>query len=190
MPRRKGDFWSIDLGPVRADNASGDLAHSPEKYAPVPEFGAPPPQIGMGSNGLRPRKNKGAALAGAGLSSQCKEMTFMEMAVEDAGGVTQVVLRGRLDTAGADSIDLKFNAIAGSKRNIVVDLSDVSLLTSLGIRVLLLGARAVKSKGGKLVILAPDANIRSVLQTAKTDSLVPVFDDRNAAIAAASATAG
>jgi anti-anti-sigma factor len=114
----------------------------------------------------------------------------MEMVVEDAAGVTNVVLRGRLDTAGADSIDLKFNAIAGSKRAIVVDLSGVTLLTSLGIRVLLLGARAVKSKGGKLVILAPDANIRSVLQTAKTDTLVPVFDDRSAATAAVSATAG
>jgi anti-anti-sigma factor len=123
--------------------------------------------------------------------SRTKEIRFMEMVVEDIdGGVTNVILRGRLDTAGADAIDLKFNAVAGSKRAIVVDLSNVNLLTSLGIRVLLLGARAVKSKGGKLVILSPDANVRAVLQTAKTDTLIPIFDDVKAAIAAVSPAAG
>jgi anti-sigma B factor antagonist len=109
----------------------------------------------------------------------------MEMLVEDTDrGVTNVILRGRLDTAGADSIDLKFNAVAGAKRAVVVDLSNVNLLTSLGIRVLLLGARAVKSKGGKLVLLSPDANVRAVLEAARTDTMIPIFDDRNAAIAA------
>jgi anti-sigma B factor antagonist len=120
-----------------------------------------------------------------------KEIKFMEMVVEEIdGGVTSVILRGRLDTAGADSIDLKFNAVAGAKRAVVVDLSNVNLLTSLGIRVLLLGARAVKNKGGKLVILSPDANVRAVLTTARTDTLIPIFDDRSAAIAAVSASAG
>jgi len=109
----------------------------------------------------------------------------MEMHVEDTDrGVTNVILRGRLDTAGADSIDLKFNAVAGAKRAVVVDLSNVNLLTSLGIRVLLLGARAIKSKGGRLVLLSPDANVRAVLETARTDTVIPIFDDRNAAIAA------
>ncbi len=75
-------------------------------------------------------------------------------------------------------------------RAVVVDLSNVNLLTSLGIRVLLLGARAVKNKGDKLVILSPDANVRAVLTTARTDTLIPIFDDRSAAIAAVSASAG
>jgi anti-sigma B factor antagonist len=123
--------------------------------------------------------------------SKQKETNFMDMIVEETdGGVTNVILRGRLDTAGADSIDLRFNAVAGAKRAVVVDLSNVNLLTSLGIRVLLLGARAVKSKGGKLVILSPDANVRAVLQAARTDTLIPIFDDRNAAIAAVSPAAG
>jgi anti-anti-sigma factor len=109
----------------------------------------------------------------------------MEMVVEDIdGGIANVVLRGRLDTAGADAIDLKFNVIAGSRRAIIVDLSGVDFLASLGIRVLLLGARAVKNKGGKLVILSPDVNVSNVLKTAGTDTLIPMFQDRDAAIAA------
>src|SRR5580693_2300260 len=80
----------------------------------------------------------------------------MEMHVEEAsGGVAFVILRGRLDTVGANDIDLKFNAIAGARRAVVVDPSQVDFLASLGIRVLVLGARAAKNKGGKLVILSP-----------------------------------
>jgi anti-anti-sigma factor len=109
----------------------------------------------------------------------------MELVLEEFDGdVAHVILRGRLDTVGAGVIDLKFNAIAGSRRAIVVDMSGVDFLASLGIRVLMLGARAVRNKGGKLVILAPGENVRNVLTTAGTDTLIPIFVDRDAAIAA------
>jgi anti-sigma B factor antagonist len=109
----------------------------------------------------------------------------MEMQVEELdNGVTNVVLRGRLDTVGAGVIDLKFNVIAGSKRAIVVDLSEVDFLASLGIRVLVIGAKAVKNKGGKIVLLSPDENVHSVLKTAGIEQLIPVLFDRDAAIAA------
>ena len=78
----------------------------------------------------------------------------------------------------------KFNAVAGSKRAIVVDLSAVDFLASLGIRVLVIGAKTVKNKGGKLVLLSPDENVHSVLKTAGIEQLIPVMFDRSAAIAA------
>jgi anti-sigma B factor antagonist len=113
----------------------------------------------------------------------------MEMQVEELdNGVTNVVLRGRLDTVGAGVIDLKFNVIAGSKRAIVVDLSEVDFLASLGIRVLVIGAKAVKNKGGKIVLLSPDENVHSVLKTAGIEQLIPVLFDRDAAIAAVQAS--
>jgi anti-anti-sigma factor len=109
----------------------------------------------------------------------------MDMQVEELdGGVTNVVLRGRLDTVGAGIIDLKFNVIAGSKRAIIVDLSGVDFLASLGIRVLVMGAKAVRNKGGKVVLFSPGENVSSVLKTAGIDQLIPVMFDRSAAIAA------
>jgi len=109
----------------------------------------------------------------------------MDMQVEELdGGVTNVVLRGRLDTVGAGAIDLKFNVVAGSKRAVVVDLAGVDFLASLGIRVLVMGAKAVKNKGGKLVLLSPDENVHSVLKTAGIEQLIPILFDRSAAIAA------
>jgi len=40
------------------------------------------------------------------------------------------------------------------------------------------------NKGGRLVILSPSENVRSVLTAARADALIPIFLDRDEAIAA------
>jgi anti-anti-sigma factor len=106
------------------------------------------------------------------------------IAQELDGGITNVVLRGRLDTNGAGSIDLRFSAVAGARRAIVVDLSGVDFLGSLGIRVLLTGAKAVQRKGGRLVIVTPIGMVSTVLKMAGIEDLIPIFRQRDLAIAA------
>ena len=109
----------------------------------------------------------------------------MDMEVQDLpGDVTKVVLRGRFDTTGAVLVELPFNKIATEKRAVIVDLSDVSFLASYGIRVLLVGAKIIKSKGGKLVVVCPENNVAKVLKTAGTDALLPIFQTQEAAAAA------
>lgn len=109
----------------------------------------------------------------------------MEMLIEELdGNVTKVVLVGRLDTTGAGQIDLKFSTVAGARRSIVVDMSGVSFLASLGIRVLLIGAKAAASKGGKMVLLSPDANVVAVIKSARIDMLIPIVNDLNEALLA------
>src|SRR5512133_1353353 len=109
----------------------------------------------------------------------------MDMSVDDlAGGITKVVLRGRFDTTGAVVVELPFNKIATEKQKIIVDLSAVNFLASYGIRVLLVGAKVAKSKGGNLVIVCPDNNVAKVLKTAGMDALIPVYQTEAAAMAA------
>ena len=109
----------------------------------------------------------------------------MDIAVEDlAGGIAKVVLRGRFDTTGAVVVELPFNKIVTETRRVLVDLSNVTFLSSYGIRVLLVGAKIVNGKGGKLVILCPDNNVAKVLKTAGTDTLIPTFQNEDAAAAA------
>ena len=109
----------------------------------------------------------------------------MDISVDDlAGGITKVVLRGRFDTTGAVVIELPFNKIVTEQRKIIVDLSAVNFLASYGIRVLLVGAKIAKSKGGSLVILCPDNNVAKVLRTAGMDSLIPIHETEAAATAA------
>jgi anti-sigma B factor antagonist len=106
----------------------------------------------------------------------------MDMAVEERdGGMAVVRLRGRLDTTGAGEIELRFSVLSGARRGIVVDMSEVSFLASLGIRVLLIGAKTTAAKGGKMVLLSPQPHIADVLKTARIDSLIPIFADLAAA---------
>ena len=114
----------------------------------------------------------------------------MKMAVEPVGpGVVRVILDGRLDITGAAEIDLQFNAIAGSHKGVVVDLAGVSFLASIGIRTLLLGAKAVQRRGGCFILLNPVDEVERVLDVMGVIDLMPIYRDSAAALAAASAPA-
>ncbi|MEI6319441.1 MAG: STAS domain-containing protein [Pseudomonadota bacterium] len=109
----------------------------------------------------------------------------MEIAVEEAdGGVTVIRLRGRMDTKGAADIDTRFSLASGRKKAVMVDLTEVDFLASMGLRVLLTGARTVKANGGKLDIYTHEGDVAKVLAAAGIDTLIPMFHDRNAALAA------
>ena len=69
------------------------------------------------------------------------------------GGITRVILEGRLDIEGAAAVDMRMNVIAGTKKAVIVDLQKVSFLGSMGLRALVAPARAIKGRGGKIVIL-------------------------------------
>jgi anti-anti-sigma factor len=110
-------------------------------------------------------------------------ITAMEMQAEDLDcGITNLVLRGRLGTVGASEIEFPFNAAVRHKSAIVVDLSQVDFVASLGVRLLLNGARAVEKNGGKLVLFRPNENVQSVLRLAGIEKLIPIIFDRPAAV--------
>jgi anti-sigma B factor antagonist len=112
----------------------------------------------------------------------------MKMSVQTlAPGVVKVMLDGRLDITGAGAIDLQFSAIAGSHRGVVVDLTNVTFLASIGIRTLLLGAKAVQRRGGSFVLLNPVGEVERVLDVMGVTNLMPVYHDSDEALAAASA---
>jgi anti-sigma B factor antagonist len=109
----------------------------------------------------------------------------MELATEELdGGVTRIILNGRLDIAGAGAVDLRFNTLAGSRRAVVVDLARVSFLASMGIRMLLTGAKTVQSKGGKMVLLDPEPGVEKALTMAGIDTVIPIHRDIDGAAAA------
>jgi anti-anti-sigma factor len=103
---------------------------------------------------------------------------------ELAGGITRVILEGRLDIEGAAAVDLQMNVIAGSKRAVLVDLEKVSFLGSIGLRTLVAPARAIKGRGGKMVLFRPSDVVEKVLKTSGVDTLIPVHHELQMAIAA------
>src|SRR5262245_20856478 len=109
----------------------------------------------------------------------------MAIAFEElAGGVTKVTLDGRLDIEGAAAIDLRMNTIASSKRAVLVDLQKVSFLGSMGLRSLVAPARAITSRGGKIVLFGPNEMVAKVLKSSGIDTMIPVHHDLENALAA------
>lgn len=103
------------------------------------------------------------------------------------GDVYKISLEGRMDIIGTQEIDLKFTGMtAAPRKSIIVDISGVDFLASIGIRTLLVNTKAVNNRGGKLVILNPDDNIEKILLMAGIDVLIPIFKDLESAIAAVS----
>jgi anti-sigma B factor antagonist len=107
--------------------------------------------------------------------------------VELDNQIAKVVLSGRMDIAGAQAVDFQFNTLCGARRKVIVDLSDVSFMASIGIRTIVLGGKAVTNKGGKIVLLSPQPGVEKVLETTGINTVIPIFKDVAAAAAAVSA---
>lgn len=109
----------------------------------------------------------------------------MEWNVSDLeNGLTKVVLSGRLDLQGALAIDPVFSKIAEEKLKVVVDLSGVPFLASLGLRTMVMSCKALAAKGGNLVLMQPQPGVEKVLMTSGINTIIPVVPDMSAAEAA------
>jgi anti-anti-sigma factor len=107
---------------------------------------------------------------------------------EIEGGVVRVRLSGRMDIAGVDAIAMPFAALAATNdRRVIVDLSGVDFLASIGIRAILQNARAHRMRGGGMVLLAPPPLVDEVLRAAGVSNVVPIVPDLDAARAALAA---
>ena len=91
----------------------------------------------------------------------------------------RIFLSGRLDTVGSEQIATQFAELTESaKRGVVVHLSEVRFLSSMGIRVLIGGAKALQAKGGRMVLhVAENEVIIRTLEATGVDQLIPVFED-------------
>lgn len=99
-----------------------------------------------------------------------------------ANGITKINLAGRMDSAGAQGIDLQFTTLTATKKAaIVVDLSEVSFLASIGIRTLITNARALQRRGGKMVLLSPKPIVDEVLKAAGITSIIEILDNLQSA---------
>ena len=91
------------------------------------------------------------------------------------GGITCIRLRGRLDAPGADAIGIRFSAAAGAAPcRVVVDLSGVDFIASLGMRLLIASARNAKARNGVMVLVGATAVVHDVLAQMAIDQIMPI----------------
>jgi anti-sigma B factor antagonist len=99
------------------------------------------------------------------------------------GGITRIRLQGRLDAQGADSIGVPFSAAAATAPcRVVVDLSGVGFIASLGMRLLISSARNAKSKMGVMVLYGATEMVQDVLEQMAIDQIMPIVADEALAL--------
>ena len=95
----------------------------------------------------------------------------------DAGDArtTRLILDGRLDAAGCEKVETSFTAAASAARgHVLVDLTAVDYIGSLGIRLLISAARTVRRRGQRMVILGAQQQPSDVFETVALADLIPI----------------
>jgi anti-anti-sigma factor len=100
----------------------------------------------------------------------------MQIEIDQSQDPVTVVLTGRLDILGAETIALPLATLSGSADSIVVDLSGVSFIASIGLRHLVTTAKKLNRRGGRLLLRNPNAAVIEVIETSGLSALLPIMD--------------
>lgn len=103
----------------------------------------------------------------------------MAISHEDIGKeLRRIILSGRLDFQGVEEIAEPFATLASFGKKIVVDLTATTLICSMGIRTLILNAKAVQQRGGQMaLVVAGNTMASATLRVVGIDVLLPVFEN-------------
>ena len=102
----------------------------------------------------------------------------MSVSYEDVGAdLRKIAIFGRLDMEGTESISARvMELVEEPKKGVVIDLSAVRFLASVGIRVLVACAKAVQKRGGKLVVVvAQGSSVSMSLEATGIGAVIPIF---------------
>jgi len=99
----------------------------------------------------------------------------MECLHEDTPeGVRIIRLTGRMDIEGNEAVALRFNTLTVTGgAAIIVDLSGVEFLSSLGISTLVTGAKNVKLRHGVLAFYGARPNVLGALERTNITKMIP-----------------
>lgn len=91
-------------------------------------------------------------------------------------------LQGDLDMASSTDIDLRLSDLANQRiYRVIVDLTSVTFIDSMGLGSLINGRKALEAVGGTLTLVADDGPARRLLTLTKLDEAFPTFDTVEAA---------
>ena len=103
----------------------------------------------------------------------------MEMTVNELkNGITLIALQGTLDIMGVNQVETKFAGYcSGENARILVDMSGVDYMASIGIRLLVTNAKSLRSRNGKMALLSPTMDVFNVLEMTDIPAIIPVYSN-------------
>jgi anti-anti-sigma factor len=110
----------------------------------------------------------------------------MELDTRRVGDSIVVSPRGRVDHATADAFSAALAThVAQCARGgpaIVLDMSGVDYISSVGLRALMVAAKQVKAQSGRIVVAALTPMVREVFQISRFHLVFDLFDRVDAAL--------
>jgi anti-sigma B factor antagonist len=96
------------------------------------------------------------------------------------GNLRKIVILGRFDITGTDSVaDELEKLVTAPTKGVVVDLSQLKFLASIGIRALFKSAEVVEQRGGRMVLfVGTNSQVVMSLEATGVNDLIPVFKSR------------
>lgn len=105
--------------------------------------------------------------------------------LETTGKATVLALNGYMGFESTQRIEKELKkAATTTHKSVVIDLSDVSFISSFGIRIFLDILQVLEKDGKKLVFAHPQPEVREVLVACEMDTLAGIYDTKEAALAA------
>ena len=99
-------------------------------------------------------------------------------------GIRLIKLTGALDMLGTLSIEVQFvRHCEGENARVLVDLSKVNYMSSIGIPLLVDTSKSIKRRGGKMALLSPQDNVLKLLELVGVQEMIPIHSDLDSAIA-------
>lgn len=100
----------------------------------------------------------------------------MDLTFTDLSGVTKAGLAGRLDTNNIGLVETRFVAgIVPAGKPAVIDLTEVTFIASLGIRMLLSTARALGRQGARLAMFGAAPAVLEIIETMALSDIIPLL---------------
>ena len=100
-------------------------------------------------------------------------------------GATILSLAGRIDTVAAPELEQAINrTIESGSRTILLNFSQVSYISSGGLRVLLASAKKLKGPGDRFGLCCLSAEVAKVIRLAGFTSIFSIYSSEGEALAA------
>ncbi|HEY2015600.1 MAG TPA: STAS domain-containing protein [Bryobacteraceae bacterium] len=95
-----------------------------------------------------------------------------------------LTITGRVDAEAASELELACRQwLSPDDRNLVLDFSGLQYISSAGLGSVLAAGKEIDRRGGRLLICALPGRIKPIFVFTGIDSLFPLFENRNAALA-------
>lgn len=107
----------------------------------------------------------------------------MDISENSRGGALIISAAGRLDSTTAGALEAVLPARTREQKAVILSLADVPYVSSAGLRVLLIGAKAAKAAGNMLVITGLSPAVREVFDISGFSKIFTIEDDIDTAIA-------